>query len=267
MMNKVNQTYISKKLIKIFKSAKKFFVNFDSIDLKVSYKKDNSPLTILDIEVDKFIRKELKKINQDFALISEETSQEQANSEYAWIIDPIDGTKELINGSDEFTLNIALINNHKPILGAIYQPMKDSIFLGGTDLPPKKIIDEKMVSLSNKNNKICNVLISKSHSSEEEKDFCAKVMSKFKGSKVIRMGSSIKFCRICEGIADLYPRFGDIYSWDIAAGHAILKAFGGDVLDTDLQEISYDMNEKQLIKGFFAFSNKKRLDFLRQIVS
>ena len=150
----MNQTYISEKLIKIFKSAKKFFVNFDSIDLKVSYKKDNSPLTILDTEVDQFIRKELKKINQDFALISEETSQEQANSEYAWIIDPIDGTKELINGSDEFTLNIALINKQKPILGAIYQPMKDSIFLGGTDLPPKKIIDEKMVSLSNKNNQI-----------------------------------------------------------------------------------------------------------------
>ena len=124
-MNKVNQTHISEKLIKIFKSAKKFFVNFDSIDLKVSYKKDNSPLTILDTEVDQFIRKELKKINQDFALISEETSQEKANSEYAWIIDPIDGTKELINGSDEFTLNIALINNQKPILGAIYQPMKD----------------------------------------------------------------------------------------------------------------------------------------------
>jgi 3'(2'), 5'-bisphosphate nucleotidase len=92
-------------------------------------------------------------------------------------------------------------------------------------------------------------------------------MSKFEGSKVIRMGSSIKFCRICEGIADLYPRFGDIYSWDIAAGHAILKAFGGDVLDSDLQEISYDMKEKQLIKGFFAFSDKERLDFLRQIDS
>jgi 3'-phosphoadenosine 5'-phosphosulfate (PAPS) 3'-phosphatase len=59
------------------------------------------------------------------------------------------------------------------------------------------------------------------------------------------------------------PRFGDIYSWDIAAGHAILKAFGGDVLDSDLQEISYDMKEKQLIKGFFAFSNKERLDFLK----
>ena len=267
MMNKVNQTYISEEIIKIFKSAKKFFVNFDLIDLKVSYKNDDSPLTILDTEIDKFMRKELKKINQDFALISEETSQEQANSEYAWIIDPIDGTKELINGSDEFTLNIALINNQKPILGAIYQPMKDSIFLGGTDLRPKKIINEKIEFLSNKNNQICNVLISKSHSSEEETDFCAKVMSKFKGSKVIRMGSSIKFCRICEGIADLYPRFGDIYSWDIAAGHAILKAFGGDVLDSNLQEISYDMSEKQLIKGFFAFSNKKLLDFLRQIDS
>ncbi len=267
MIRKVNQIYISERIIKIFKSAKKFFVNLDSIDLKVSYKNDDSPLTILDTEVDQFIRKELKKINQDFALISEENSQQQANSEYAWIIDPIDGTKELINGSDEFTLNIALINNQKPILGAIYQPMKDCIFLGGTDLPPKKIINEKTELLSNKNNQICNVLISKSHSSEEEINFCGKVMSNFKGSKVIRMGSSIKFCRICEGIADLYPRFGDIYSWDIAAGHAILKAFGGDILDSDLREISYDMKEKQLIKGFFAFSNKKRLDFLKKIDS
>ena len=267
MMNKVNQTYISEEIIKIFKNAKKFFVNFDSIDLKVSYKNDDSPLTILDTKVDKFIRKELKKINQDFVLISEEASRQQVLSEYAWIIDPIDGTKELINGSDEFTLNIALINNQKPILGAIYQPMKDCIFLGGTDLPPKKIIDEKREFLPNKNNQICNVLISKSHSSKEEIDFCAKVMSKFKGSKIIKMGSSIKFCRICEGIADLYPRFGDTYSWDIAAGHAILQSFGGDILDSDLQEISYDMREKQLIKGFFAFSNKNRLDFLRQIDS
>tara|TARA_B100000900_G_scaffold231802_1_gene196869 strand:+ start:459 stop:1259 length:801 start_codon:yes stop_codon:yes gene_type:complete len=266
-MNKVNQTYISEEIIKIFKNAKKFFVNFDSIDLKVSYKNDDSPLTILDTKVDKFIRKELKKINQDFVLISEEASRQQVLSEYAWIIDPIDGTKELINGSDEFTLNIALINNQKPILGAIYQPMKDCIFLGGTDLPPKKIIDEKREFLPNKNNQICNVLISKSHSSKEEIDFCAKVMSKFKGSKIIKMGSSIKFCRICEGIADLYPRFGDTYSWDIAAGHAILQSFGGDILDSDLQEISYDMREKQLIKGFFAFSNKNRLDFLRQIDS
>ena len=153
-MNKVNQTYISEEIIKIFKSTKKFFVNFDLIDLKVSYKNDDSPLTILDAEIDKFMRKELKKINQDFALVSEETSQEQANSEYAWIIDPIDGTKELINGSDEFTLNIALINNQKPILGAIYQPMKDSIFIGGTDLLPKKNINEKIDFLSNKNNQI-----------------------------------------------------------------------------------------------------------------
>ena len=145
--------------------------------------------------------------------------------------------------------------------------MKDTIFLGGSDLPPKKIINEKTLSLSHKNNQICNVLISKSHSNEEEKDFCEKVMSKFKGSKVIQMGSSLKFCRMCEGIADLYPRFGDIYSWDIAAGHAILKAFGGDVLDLDLKEILYDVKDKQLIKGFFAFSNENKLDLLRQIHS
>ena len=133
MMNKVNQTYISEELIKIFKSAKKFFVNFDSIDLKVSYKKDNSPLTILDTKVDQFIRKELKKINQDFALISEETSQEQANSEYAWIIDPIDGTKEFITKSGFFTINFALISNNKPVFGIICQPTTSSIWFNNNN--------------------------------------------------------------------------------------------------------------------------------------
>ena len=107
MMNKVNQSYISEEVVKIFKNTKKFFSNLDSMNLQVSYKNDNSPITILDTEIDQFLKKELRKINQDYAFISEETGQEQTNSEYTWIIDPIDGTKELINGSDEFTLNIA----------------------------------------------------------------------------------------------------------------------------------------------------------------
>ena len=143
MMNKVNQSYISEEVIKIFKSAKNFFSNLDSMDLQVSYKNDNSPLTILDKEIDQFLKQELRKINQDYAFISEETGQEQTNSEYTWIIDPIDGTKELINGSDEFTLNIALIKKQKPIFGGIYQPMKDTIFIGGSDLPPKKLLVKK----------------------------------------------------------------------------------------------------------------------------
>ena len=92
-MEKVNQSYISEELIKIFKSSKKFFNNSELLDLKVSYKNDDSPLTILDTEVDNFIRKELKKISKDFSFISEEISQEQTNSEYTLIIDPIDGTK------------------------------------------------------------------------------------------------------------------------------------------------------------------------------
>ena len=266
MMNKVNQSYISEEVVKIFKNTKKFFSNLDSMNLQVSYKNDNSPITILDTEIDQFLKKELRKINQDYAFISEETGQEQTNSEYTWIIDPIDGTKELISGSDEFTLNVALIKKQKPIFGGIYQPMKDTIFIGGSDLPPKKITNEKIVHLFKKDNETCNVLISKSHSNKEEIDFCEKVMSKFKGSKIIKMGSSIKFCEICEGRADLYPRFGNIYSWDIAAGHAILRSYGGDVLDLSLQEISYDMKEKQLIRGFFAFSSKNRLDFLRETV-
>ena len=174
---------------KLADEANTISMEYFRTSLDVENKSDETPVTIADKNTELKLRSMIEKEYPNHGILGEEFDSINSDAEFIWVIDPIDGTKELINGSDEFTLNIALINKQKPILGAIYQPMKDSIFLGGTDLPPKKIIDEKTEFLSNKNNQICNVLISKSHSSEEEMDFCAKVMSKFKGSKVISMGS------------------------------------------------------------------------------
>lgn len=266
MSDRINQSQLSKLLIEVFQSSKKFFENLESFNFKTTYKPDNSPLTILDKKIDFYIKEELNKFRNDFSVISEESGQKKLDSEYLWIIDSIDGTKELISGSDEFTVNIALIQNKRPIFGGIYQPLKDTIFLGGSDLSPIKIKGTKTLALKNQENELCNIVISKSHSTNREREFYRKVLSNFGQSKILKMGSSLKFCSICDGKADFYPRFGNINSWDIAAGHAILKAFGGNILDLDLNEISYELNKNQLIKGFYAFSSQNRLNFLREKV-
>ena len=123
----------------------------------------------LDIK-DFYIKEELNKFRNDFSVISEESGQKKLDSEYVWIIDSIDGTKELISGSDEFTINIALIQNKLPIFGGIYQPLKDTIFLGGSDLSPIKIKGTKTLALKNQEKELCNIVISKSHSSVIENE-------------------------------------------------------------------------------------------------
>ena len=123
MSDRINQSQLSKLLIEVFQNSKKFFENLDSFNFKTTYKPDNSPLTILDKKIDFYIKEELNKFRNDFSVISEESGQKKLDSEYVWIIDSIDGTKELISGSDEFTINIALIQNKLPIFGGIYQPL------------------------------------------------------------------------------------------------------------------------------------------------
>ena len=158
MSDRINQSQLSKLLIEVFQSSKKFFENLESFNFKTTYKSDNSPLTILDKKIDFYIKEELNKFRNDFSVISEESGQKKLDSEYLWIIDSIDGTKELISGSDEFTVNIALIQNKRPIFGGIYQPLKDTIFLGGSDLSPIKIKGTKTLALKNQESELCNIV-------------------------------------------------------------------------------------------------------------
>jgi 3'(2'), 5'-bisphosphate nucleotidase len=221
-------------------------------------KSDGSPVTEADENANKIIIQSLNIISPDISIVSEETyekSDEIPNEPY-WLVDPLDGTKEFINKSEDFTINIALINNHKSVFGAIYKPLTDELFIGGKNLPAfrkQNNIKEKLQTESRTEN--CIICQSKSHITKREKSFIEELKNKFNSYKVINAGSSIKICYIAQGKCHIYPRFGDTYQWDIAAGHAILKASGGDILDLNLKEIIYLSSHKKKVNGFFALSD------------
>ena len=267
MSKEINQNELADFLEKILKNSIQFFKDRDLKNLKISLKSDNSQVTQIDIKVDSYLKAELRRFDKNISILSEESGSSNRKSNLLWMIDPIDGTKEFINGSNEFTVNIALIEKKKPIFGAIFQPMTNTLYLGGNKFKPEKIKDEKRSSLiSDKKESLPNVILSKSHSNFKEEAFCQEVISIYDNSKIIRMGSSLKFCKLCDGSAAFYPRFGDINSWDIAAGHAILNASGGDILDKNFKTLSYSNKKKQIIKGFVAFSKKEHLNFLKKIL-
>ena len=206
---------------------------------KVFRKKDMSPVTIADLQSEKIIIKGLKKIFNKPTIISEETnyknkSKSKLNS--FWLVDPLDGTKEFIKRNGEFTVNIAFIKNKRPVFGIIYAPILKKTYVG-TIKNTYKIINQKdfkKIVPKKKSNK--TMIISRSHSSKNESE---KLKKKYNIKKVLFLGSSLKFCYIAEGIAQIYPRNGTTYEWDTAAGHAIINGVGGKVESFKGKEMSY----------------------------
>ena len=210
-------------------------------------KKDKSPVTKADLIANDLICKRLQSINPKIQIISEEGKKkfsEKTNT--FWLVDPLDGTKEFIKKNGEFTVNIALIKNCKPIYGVIYLPVKKEIFFTQNKSAYFGIIDHKNSYKSKKkikvkkrtgmNNRV--LLLSRSHSRNIELS-----RKYFKTDKVIFSGSSIKFCLIANGKGNLYPRLGTTMEWDTAAGHAILNAAGGSVTTLDRKVLKYGKKE------------------------
>ena len=195
----------------------------------VDYKADNSPLTLADKASHEVIVKALKEAYPDIPLLSEEGAgipyEERSKYDYYWLVDPLDGTKEFINRNGEFTVNIALIHDKAPVAGFIYAPVLDTFYVGTADGAYKVNGNEK--SPLRVNNKTTDRIAvrSKSHPSPEEED----VLNEYDVQDSISVGSSLKFCMVAEGKADVYYRHGPTMEWDTAAGHAIVEAAGGKV--------------------------------------
>ena len=235
------------------------FTNFskDMVNLKV----DNSPVTIADLEVNQIAINGLQKLFPDTKIVSEESSKSQKlfkNNKLFWLVDPIDGTKEYINSTPNFTVNFALIENRSPIFGLISQP-----FTGTTwySFRGKAWKIERNQSLSNAKQIKCSkinfdklkVVSSLNHRSSELENWIS--IAKPKSDKDI--GSSIKFCYMAEGKVDLYPRTSPTMEWDIAAGHSILKAAGGNIISEFGLEIQYGkVNFRN--NNFLAFGKTKQ---------
>ena len=197
----------------------------------VSYKDDDSPLTLADEASNDVIMNELKTAYPEIPIISEEGKsidyENRKDFDTFWLVDPLDGTKEFINRNGEFTVNIALIKNRRPIAGFIYAPDLDTYYYGIVGEGAYKIEKNKKSPISVNNSDDKRVAVrSKSHPSPEEDV----VLKRYDVVDSISVGSSLKFCMVAEGKADVYYRFGPTMEWDTAAGQAILEAAGGKVL-------------------------------------
>ena len=206
-------------------------------------KKDRSPVTKADLVANSLICKKLHKLNPKIQIISEEGKKRlNHKANIFWLVDPLDGTKEFIKKNGEFTVNIALIKNSRPIYGVIYLPTKKEIYYTFNKSAFFSKINTKNEYESKKKIKVKKskelnhrvLLLSRSHFRNIE-------LSKkhFKTERVIFSGSSIKFCLIANGKGNIYPRLGTTMEWDTAAGHAILNAAGGSVKTLDRKVLKY----------------------------
>jgi 3'(2'), 5'-bisphosphate nucleotidase len=236
--------YAGREILKIY--------NDPSQDFGVEMKADNSPLTLADRAAHDCIIEHLKP--SGYPVLSEEGAEipyeERKDWHRMWIIDPLDGTKEFIKRNGEFTVNIALIEDGKPIMGIIFAPTACTIYGGIVGWGARRVEGIKLEYLdlpvterkepltfyslpqrSLVNHIGLNVVASRSHMNQETEDYINQLRKKNRKVEIVSKGSSLKMCLVAEGSADVYPRFAPTMEWDTAAGDAICRACGKQVLD------------------------------------
>lgn len=235
---------------------------YGEVDPAVEYKRDNSPLTQADLASHHVIAAGLGNLTPDWPVLSEESSQipfeQRRDWPRFWMVDPLDGTKEFLRRNGEFTVNIALIEAGVPILGVVYAPALAKLFYaargcgawsqeGGNALP---------LRAAKSANGVLRVVVSRSHGSGEEN------LDRFTGAaercEFVPMGSSLKFCLVAEGLADLYPRTGPTMEWDTAAAHCVLEQAGGSMTGLGGEPFAY--NKPSLLNPGFVASARAGID-------
>lgn len=210
----------------------------------VAYKEDQSPVTEADRAAHQVLATGLAGLIPGCPVVSEEDDtsmvyrQDQGRF---WLIDPLDGTKEFIARNDEFTVNIALIDNGRPVLGVVYAPALDCIYWGGADFGAFRDQSGTIQTIRVETAKVTRhrVVASKSHLNAETQAFIERLGK----VNLVQAGSSLKFCRVAEGAADIYPRLAPTCEWDTAAAQAVLEGAGGVVTDLHGHPLSYGKPE------------------------
>ncbi len=215
----------------------------------IDFKSDDSPLTIADKAAHDIIEAGLKKLAVQFPILSEEGHHDdyevRKGWDAFWCVDPLDGTKEFIKKNGQFTVNIALIVDRVPVLGVVYAPVSDTVYVGRVGKEAYKVEKGIRSVLKVNNSTKARVAVqSRSHASEDEE----KLLKTFDVVDTISVGSSLKFCMVAEGKADVYYRHNPTMEWDTAAGQAVVEASGGKVLDGDKQ---FKYNKEVLRNGSF----------------
>lgn len=209
----------------------------DEIDVRS--KSDTSPVTEADEAADRVISEGLAREFPDLPLVTEEQAETHGLDAATFlIVDPLDGTKEFVQRRGDFTVNIALVEDGVPVLGVVYAPAKERLFMtaadGGAfeeagDFDPEIVGRVLSIAVSQPDNGALRVVASKSHRDQATDDY----IGRYRVADSVSAGSSLKFCLVAAGEADFYPRLGPTMEWDTAAGHAVLRAAGGDVVDRE----------------------------------
>ncbi|NIQ92349.1 MAG: 3'(2'),5'-bisphosphate nucleotidase CysQ [Deltaproteobacteria bacterium] len=255
-------------------------------EIDVSYKEDDSPLTLADKRAHSAIADHLSSDStRSIPILSEEGKhtpyEERQGWEYYWLVDPLDGTKEFVKRSDEFTVNIALIKKNRPVLGVVFLPAIGSLYFAAEGLGSYKLEDvgaigqlvagageffeeerplkqliEAAIRLPvqqsfNKSTDQLNLVGSRSHGTEALSEFVEKVKQQYRKVDFVPAGSALKLCLVAEGSADIYPRFGPTMEWDTAAGHCVVEQSGGKVVDMK-KKAPLDYNKKDLHNPYFV---------------
>ncbi|MEM7294078.1 MAG: 3'(2'),5'-bisphosphate nucleotidase CysQ [Pseudomonadota bacterium] len=252
------------RLVEIVRDAGDAILEVYHTDFEVANKQDESPLTQADLAAHKVIVAGLSEMTPDIPIISEESEPPgyAVRSGWAryWLVDPLDGTKEFVNRNGEFTVNIALIENHQAVAGIVGVPVENAIYVGDvrsgvaqkieadqvTDLTPRKMQgpDQELI-----------LVASRSHGSDELESYIDSLSAHFASLDKRPVGSSLKLCTLAEGLADCYPRIGPTSEWDIGAAHAVLAAAGGAVWQLDGAALSYNSKESFLNPYFVAVAD------------
>lgn len=218
---------------------------YRSGELNTELKGDESPVTQADLAAHDVLINGLSKLTPDIPVVSEEDpSSLQIPESYRryWLIDPLDGTKEFINRNVEFTCNLALIDSHQTIYGFVSTPVLDLLYHGGDTYGAYRVNragSETQIQCQRQTSPT-RVIASKSHLNPETIAFIEAIETPI---EVIQAGSSLKFLRIAEGLADIYPRLAPTCEWDTAAAHAILEGAGGSVKQTDGSPVIYGKSD------------------------
>ncbi len=242
-----------------FQAGKVILEVYNSPNFEIQSKDDDSPLTIADQKANEIIVKGLESLDIQFPIISEENKEvayeTRKDYEAYWLVDPLDGTKEFIKRNDEFTVNIALIQNGKPILGVVYAPVLDEMYWGikdgGAFLKKENKISSLSASKFKKTDEGLKIVCSRSHLNERTAAFIAAYGRPEKVAK----GSSLKFLIMARGDAHIYPRLAPTMEWDTGAAQIILEEAGGHVLSVE-DNMPLKYNKKSLVNSHFvAYGN------------
>ncbi|MDH3327277.1 MAG: 3'(2'),5'-bisphosphate nucleotidase CysQ [Gammaproteobacteria bacterium] len=244
-------------VIKTSEEASDIILGFYNSDFSVEEKDDQTPLTSADTAAHHCIVNALLELTPGIPVLSEEDSKipfdERKTWSTYWLVDPLDGTREFIKKNGEFTVNIALISDHNPILGVIFVPVTGDCYYATKGNGAYKITESETTKLSVKNTTRDSIVVAGSRSYRDSS--LDNFLSNIGSYELISMGSSLKSCLVAEGKVDIYPRLGPTSEWDTAAAQCIVEEAGGFITDTSLKPLRYNTKDILLNPHFLAFAD------------